>query len=104
MNPERLNPEPGNPERRVGELIGRTVYDRSGTRLGRVADLETRRDASGQERISTVIVTAGPWGRLLGYERAEAGGPWLLERLAGRVLRRTMRRVPWSDAQLDNGG
>jgi sporulation protein YlmC with PRC-barrel domain len=104
MNPDGMNPERVNPSRRVGLLLGRPVYDRSGNRLGRLADLETRRDPHGQERISAVIVTAGPWGRLLGYERAEVGGPWLLERLARIVLRRTMRRVPWSEARLDNGG
>jgi hypothetical protein len=42
-----------------------------------------------------VIVTAGRWGRLLGYEQDPRTGPWLLEKLAGYVLHRRTTRVPW---------
>lgn len=85
---------------RAGMLIGRPVRDRSGRVIGRVADLETRRDDAGRERVTALIVTPGRWGRLLGYERREAQGPWLLERLARAVLRRHLTRVPWSETDL----
>jgi len=44
--------------------------------------------------VTALIVTAPPWGRLLGYERAEVGGPWILERFARFILRRDTHRVP----------
>jgi hypothetical protein len=46
------------------------------------------------------MVTRGPWGRLLGYEHDQHTGPWLVERLARRILRRDVRRVAWADVDL----
>jgi hypothetical protein len=70
---------------RAGDLIGRKVDG------GRIADLITDDD----HRVVAVIVVQGRWGRLLGYERAETTGPWLLERLARRIWRRNATEVPW---------
>jgi hypothetical protein len=89
------------PDQRAGALLGRPVRDRSGVLLGRVADIETDTDDHGRERIVALVVVAGPWGRLLGYERAEVAGPWLVEWFARLVLRRNTHRVPWADAGLD---
>jgi len=89
------------PDVRASALLRRPVRDASGTLVGRAADLETVTDADGRERIVAVIATAGRWGRLLGYEREEVDGPWLLEWFARRVLRRKMRRIPWAQATLD---
>jgi hypothetical protein len=36
------------------------------------------------------------WGRLLGYEREQACGPWIIETLARKILRRARTTVPWS--------
>ncbi|MFG3579939.1 PRC-barrel domain-containing protein [Micromonospora chersina] len=88
------------PPMRAGGILGRPVRDHDGRVLGRVADIETRRDDAGRERVTALVVTAGRWGRLLGYERHEAGGPWLLEKLARAVLRRHLTRVPWPDVRL----
>ena len=88
------------PPRRAGALIRRPVRDHDGRPLGRIADLETRRDAQGREHVVAAIVTAGRWGRLLGYERDQGTGPWLLEVLARHVIRRNTRRIPWQDLQL----
>jgi sporulation protein YlmC with PRC-barrel domain len=84
---------------RAGDLIGRRAYGSDGSDLGRIADLVVDDAAT----IVAAIVTKGPWGRLLGYERDSAGGPWLLERLARAVLRRASREVPWEDLRLDSG-
>ncbi|GAA2219814.1 PRC-barrel domain-containing protein [Micromonospora olivasterospora] len=84
---------------RAGALLRRPVRDADGRVLGRVADIETARDGDGRERVTALIVTAGRWGRLLGYERHETAGPWLLERLAHLVLRRHLTRVPWRDVR-----
>jgi hypothetical protein len=86
---------------RVSGLLGRAVHDRTGALLGRVADVETATDDQGRERVVALIVTAPPWGRLLGYERDEVTGPRLIEVLAHHILRRNLHRVPWSQATLD---
>jgi hypothetical protein len=83
----------------VSSLLGRRIRDADGTELGRVTDVISERDGPGRERVVTLVVTAGPWGRLLGYERAESTGPWLLERFARLVFRRGLREVPWSQAR-----
>jgi sporulation protein YlmC with PRC-barrel domain len=88
-------------DRRASALLGRPVRDRSGVLLGRVADIETDTDDRGRERVVAVVVTGRPWGRLLGYERDERVGPWLLEWFARLVLRRNMHRVPWAEAGLE---
>jgi len=92
-----MSPEPV----RASVLLGQTAYDDAGNRLGRVADLETVPDGDGRERLVAVLVSDGPWGRLLGYEREEVDGPWLLEVAARRILRRHNRRVPLAEAHLD---
>jgi hypothetical protein len=91
------------PEQRVlrtHELLGAPAYDRSGGYLGRVADLAAQPDAEGRMRVTDVVVSPGLWGRLLGYERPEVHGPWLLERLARSVLRRGVRRLPWDEVRI----
>jgi sporulation protein YlmC with PRC-barrel domain len=85
---------------RASQLMGREVRDRAGHALGRVADLETTRDADGHERVTAAIVTSGRWGRLLGYERDKTTGPWLLEKLAQHIMRRHTSRVPFNDLML----
>jgi hypothetical protein len=82
------------------QLIGERAYDRSGGYLGRVADLAAEPDAAGRMRVTGVVVSPGLWGRLLGYERAEITGPWLLERLARLVIRRGVRQVPWDEVRI----
>jgi hypothetical protein len=81
--------EPAPPGLRASDLLGRRL---DGT-AGRVTDLVVDDGA-----IVAVIVTRGPWGRLLGYERDQTAGPWLLEALARWVLRRDSVEVPWSRA------
>ncbi|WIM93024.1 PRC-barrel domain containing protein [Actinoplanes oblitus] len=85
---------------RASTYLGRRVYDPDGRYLGRIADLETRRDAAGREQVVAAVVTRGPWGRLLGYERDRGAGPWLLEIFARHVIRRDTRRIPWSEIPL----
>lgn len=85
---------------RVGVLVDQPVHDRAGKLLGRIADVVTERDEQGRERVVALIVTRGPWGRLLGYEHDDHTGPWLLEWAARRVQRRDVRRVAWSDTEL----
>jgi hypothetical protein len=80
----------------ASDLVGRTVHDRAGNPLGRVADLLTEADDSGRQRVVRVLVTPRWRGRLLGFERPGIQRPWLLERLA-RVLHRGTHEVEWED-------
>jgi sporulation protein YlmC with PRC-barrel domain len=85
--------EPAPPGLRASDLLGRRVRAADGRDLGRVADLVVHGDT-----IVAVIATRPPWGRLLGYEREQTSGPWLLEALARRVLRRDSAEIPWAEA------
>jgi hypothetical protein len=80
---------------RASDLLGAAAFDAAGRPIGHIADLVVEDTA-----IVAAVVTRRPWGRLLGYERASARGPWLLETFARAVLRRDSRRVPWADLRL----
>jgi hypothetical protein len=82
---------------RAGALIGRRAYDRAGNDLGRIADLIVDRQPDGSLRVTQVVVARRPWGRLLGYEREQVTGPWLLQTLARIVMHRRVRIVDWAD-------
>jgi PRC-barrel domain protein len=81
-------------------LLNQPAYDLAGQYLGRVADVIVAPDATGRPRLTEVVVTRGLWGRLLGYERDEMRGPWVLEAFARAVLRRDMHRLPWSAVRI----
>jgi hypothetical protein len=85
----------------ASDLLGRTVTDRDGKHLGRIVDLlcEPHPD-DGVPFITAALVVNGPWGRLLGYERTQVAGPWIIEVLARRILRRTQTTIPWADLRL----
>jgi hypothetical protein len=46
--------------------------------------------------VFAALAVRGPVGRLLGYEREQACGPWIIETLARKILRRAMTTVPCS--------
>jgi hypothetical protein len=81
---------------RAGMLIGRTACDRSGNRLGMIADLVTHGDLGSGFDVTHIVITRRPWGRLLGYERM-AAGPWLLQTFARLVIRRRVLTIAWED-------
>jgi len=81
---------------RASELLGQPVRSASGEYLGRIVDLLCEADGQGGQRLVAVLAVRGPWGRLLGYEREQVGGPWLLETLARAIMRRRMTVVPWT--------
>lgn len=89
MNPEGVV--------RAGALIGREAYDHDGNRLGTIADLIADGDLQSGLRVTQVVIARRPWGRLLGYERTQATGPWLLQAFAQHLMHRRVRRVDWAD-------
>lgn len=96
--------EPAEGPLRASQLLGQEVRDHEGQIIGRIADLHTTRDADGREHITAAIVTSGRWGRLLGYERDEVTGPWLLEKLAHLIIRRHTHHVAFRDLRWDQPG
>lgn len=96
--------EPGEgqgPPVRASDLIGRSVRDAAGTPCGRIVDLVVEPDGQGRPRLVAAVAVTGPWGRLLGYERDQVTGPWLLETLARAILRRKRTTIPWAQLTLD---
>jgi hypothetical protein len=85
---------------RASDLLGRTALDAAGTPIGRVVDLVCEDDGRGHQRLTSVIVVSGRWGRLLGYDREQVDGPWLVEALARRILRRATTTVARSDLRV----
>jgi sporulation protein YlmC with PRC-barrel domain len=85
---------------RSKDLIGHRAFDRTGRALGRVADLVVSSADGGAPRLVAVVVRPDRWGRLLGYERPEAAGPWPLEIFARR-LRRRSRHLPWTEVTIE---
>lgn len=82
---------------RASDLIGVPVTGPDGRYLGRIVDVMAEPDDRGRLRLTGVLVTRGPWGRLLGYERDQACGPWLIEVAARWIVRRRVSRVSWAD-------
>ncbi|MFD0820618.1 PRC-barrel domain containing protein, partial [Micromonospora zhanjiangensis] len=85
---------------RAAELLGRTAFDRSGRRLGRVVDIVVCPGGPhGRLRIRGLVVAPHWYGRLIGPDR-EAAGPWLVSALA-RLLRHGGFEVPLAELRLD---
>jgi sporulation protein YlmC with PRC-barrel domain len=82
---------------RAGAMIGRPAYDRDGNRLGTIADLIVDGDLQNGLRVTHAVVARRPWGRLLGYEREQATGPWLIRKFARIVMHRRVRVIDWND-------
>jgi sporulation protein YlmC with PRC-barrel domain len=85
-------------ELRANLLIGRQARTNAGEPVGRIVDLVVDDTTM---TVTHAVVTDGPWGRLLGYERDEVTGPWLIEIIARRLIRRHVRQIPWTDINLD---
>jgi hypothetical protein len=80
---------------RASDVLGRRAVDGSGRDLGRIVDIVCETDELGRPELVAVLAVRGPWGRLLGYEREQVRGPWIIETPARWILRRRMTTVPW---------
>jgi hypothetical protein len=90
---------------RASELIGLPVLDQGGQPLGIVTDLRCVQDgplrgAMAAPRVRAVIISRRHTGALLGYDRRDQQGPWLI-RIIVRRLHRQLRIVDWEDLDLD---
>jgi sporulation protein YlmC with PRC-barrel domain len=77
----------------ASDLLGCTVHDLDGRRLGRVTDLIARQDDDGHTRVTGVLVSRRLRARLFGYERPGLQNPWILEKLV-RLLHGHTAEVP----------
>lgn len=85
---------------RASDLLGAPVLDRDGEPVGTVTDLRCVQDgplrgAMAAPRVAQLLVSHRHTGSLLGYDRREQQGPWLV-RVLVRRLHRGLLAVPWS--------
>jgi hypothetical protein len=87
---------------RLSDLVGASVVDASGSRIGAVLDVRLCQDAlpvgpSGAAlRVDGLIVGRVGLSSRLGYDRAGVDAPWLVATIARRAHRST-RYLPWRD-------
>jgi sporulation protein YlmC with PRC-barrel domain len=81
----------------LSELLGVTVVDTDGRKLGRVHDVLLVQDGPmtnqglAQLRLHAIAVGKRSFGTQLGYAQGTVQGPWLLR----RVLGRDPEVIPW---------
>jgi hypothetical protein len=85
---------------KASDLLGRPVLDATGDRLGYVTDLRCVQDGPLRgvmcaPRIHAILVSRRHVGSLLGYDRREQQGPWLI-RVIVRRLHRHLQVIPWT--------
>lgn len=93
---------------RASDFIGCDVLDASGRKVGVVTDLRCVQDGPlrgdvASMRVDAAVISARHTGSLLGYDRSEEQGPWLV-RVVVRRLHRHMRVIPWRDLAVEDAG
>jgi len=88
---------------RLSDLIDTPVTGTDGTELGFVIDVRCHQDgpirgAMQTLRVHSLIVSRTHVGSLLGYERRQQQGPWLIKILV-RFLHRHAFIVDWDDVE-----
>ena len=94
---------------RLSDVMGLTVVDADGHRLGRVDDVKLVQDGPYIEgfgaalRVDGLLVGAGRLAVRLGYQRHSVKGPVLLKAIFAAIERRG-RFVRWADVASVDGG
>jgi sporulation protein YlmC with PRC-barrel domain len=83
----------------ASDLVGARVRDRQGADLGTVVELEASVAPDGAITVTHVLTSRRRHLRLLGYERPEIRGPWIIARLA-RAVQGPLRRTAHQDIDL----
>jgi len=84
--------ERGTEHHRLAELLGRKVVTPSGERLGTVLDVRLVPRGGRTSRrleVSHLVVGRGRPGSLLGYDRRDFNGPWMVHAVVKRLHRHT---------------
>ncbi|MDX6359062.1 MAG: hypothetical protein QOH37_2116 [Nocardioidaceae bacterium] len=74
---------------RLGTVTGMDVVEPDGKRVGRVLDARFGTGADGRLVLEALVVGHGHPGSLLGYDRHENMGPWLVRQVVGWLHRHT---------------
>jgi len=103
--------ETGEEHHRVGQLVGMDVRGPDGDRPGRVLDVRLAPKGSRTARrleVTHLVVGRSRPGTLLGYDRGDFNGPWLVHRIVKRLHRHTgllpitgVTTIDWEDQHLD---
>ncbi len=85
---------------KASDLLGRPVVDGTGASLGHVIDLRCVQDGPLRgvmcaPRVTALVVSRRHVGSMLGYDRRDQQGPWLV-RAVVRRLHRHQQVIPWS--------
>jgi sporulation protein YlmC with PRC-barrel domain len=85
---------------RLGDLLGAKVTGVDGRNLGHVNDVrlapgQAVRGVRAELVVEGIVVSDRHAGSMLGYDRRDDQGPWLVRRLVRRV-HRNARYLPWS--------
>jgi sporulation protein YlmC with PRC-barrel domain len=79
---------------RLSELLGCTVFDAAGDKVGGVNDVRLVQDGPYVEgfgaglRVEGIVAGKGKVGERLGYHRGGVEGPWILKTVFSRLERR----------------
>jgi len=100
----------GEVHHRVGQLVGMEVRGPGGDRPGRVLDARLAPKGSRTTRrleVTHLIVGRSRPGTLLGYDRGDFNGPWLIHRVVKRLHRHSgllpiaaVSAIDWEDGHL----
>jgi hypothetical protein len=91
---------------RGAEIVGCTVYDRTGSMIGHVHDLRfvpasapaSTLNPVPRYRLDTLVVGSAAIGHRLGFGRSAMAGPWPLTTIFLRLAARSYL-VPWRDVE-----
>jgi hypothetical protein len=86
---------------RASDLIGQDVYDATHQHVGVITDLRCVQDgplrgAMQAPRVAALIISTRHTGSLLGYDRSNQQGPWIV-RIIVQFLHRHAVLIPWDD-------
>jgi sporulation protein YlmC with PRC-barrel domain len=88
----------------ASDILGKSVWDQTGTELGIVhdirAELRGHLGERGAIRVTGIVVGTGSVGIRLGYGDAAQRGPWLLSAIFTKRAERA-RYVSWSDLRVE---
>jgi sporulation protein YlmC with PRC-barrel domain len=89
---------------KASDLIGRPVLDSTGRKVGVVSDLRCIQDgplrgSMAAPRVHQVLVSGRRTGSMLGYDRRDQQGPWLIRWIVRR-LHRKLLILPWESVTL----
>jgi sporulation protein YlmC with PRC-barrel domain len=94
---------------RLGTITGMDVTEPNGSRVGRVLDARFAPLPDGRLVLESLVVGHGHPGSLLGYDRREKMGPWLVRRVVGWLHRHTCvvdidhAQIQWNNEEVRLG-